>query len=68
MPPAVFQELPGDNGAGFKHNFQVELDRHVLEIEEIHHDHLVEHHFVLAVYQYPVSPGRPFTRGRCLGS
>jgi len=48
------EELPSDNGAGLEHNFQIEQDRHVLEIEQIHRDHLVERRFVFAVY-LPVS-------------
>src|SRR2546423_1819947 len=48
------EELPSDNGAGLEHNFQIEQDRDVLEIEQIHRDHLVERRFVFAVY-LPVS-------------
>src|SRR5262249_17034388 len=58
MPPLGFQQFPGDNSAGLKHNFQIEEDRHVLEIDEIHHDHLVERRFILTV-NLPVS-GQPW--------
>ena len=48
------KQLPSDNGAGLEHDFQIEQDRHVLEIEQIHRDHLVERRFVFPVY-LPVS-------------
>src|SRR6266436_7511183 len=48
------EELPSDNGSGLEHDFQIKQDRHVFEIEQIHRDHLVERHFVFAVY-LPVS-------------
>ena len=49
-----FDQLPSDDGAGLEHDFQVEEDRQVLEIEQIHGDHLVERRLILAVY-LPVS-------------
>src|SRR6266404_191176 len=48
------EELPSDNGSGLEHDFQIKQDRHALEIEQVHRDHLVERRFVLAVY-LPVS-------------
>ena len=55
--PGGFQELPGDNSSGLEHNFQIEKNRPVLEIEQVHRDHLVEGRFIFTVY-LPVS-GQP---------
>src|SRR5262249_14195689 len=49
-----FEELPGENTDSLEHDFQIEQERHVLEIEQIHRDHLIKRSFVLAVY-LPIS-------------
>ena len=52
-----FEELPCDSTDGLEHDFQIEQERHVVEIEQIHRNHLTKRRFVLAVH-LPIS-GQP---------